>query len=171
MVCSKLSPKKKESIIKAADQNLYDTTALNSRKRGFTMPVKLEHIKTPTDADWIDIEKIHKDTASQGLTSSPMELSEQLADGDWIVAARFNDRIIGLLVVHQSGQELHLSQAAVRSMTQRRGVMHQTLSLLSKWAQEQALTIVCLDVPRSLQAALARRGFNQRGQDWVNSVC
>ncbi|MCY0967341.1 acetyl-CoA sensor PanZ family protein [Parathalassolituus penaei] len=132
------------------------------------MPVKLEHIRTPNDADWIDIEKIHKDTASQqGLTSTPMEVSSRLAAGDWIVAARFNDRVIGLILAHQQDNQVWIDQAAVRTITQRRGVMHQTLFLLMKWAREQSLTLICQNVPVQLQTALSRRGFQQQGEQWI----
>lgn len=131
------------------------------------MPVKLEHITQPSDADWIDIEKIHKETSNSGLTSAPMQISEHLTQGGWIVAARFNDRIIGVLLAQQQQNQVVIREAAVRTITQRRGVMHQTLFLLMKWAQEQKLTLVCRNVPVALQAPLSRRGFREQDQVWV----
>ena len=134
------------------------------------MPVKLEHIRTPSDADWIDIEKIHKDTApQQGLTSTPLEISTRIAAGDWMVAARFNDRIIGLLLVRQQDNQVLIDQAGVRTLTQRRGVMHQTITLLGQWATEQSLTLVCQNVPVALQTALEHRGFRSQDNLWIKT--
>ena len=41
------------------------------------MPVRLEHIQQPSDADWQDIGKIHQDTASSGLVSTPQQLAQR----------------------------------------------------------------------------------------------
>lgn len=123
------------------------------------MPVKLEHIHTPTAADWQDLEKIHQDTGATGFAADRSALEQWLADGGWIIAGRFNDRLIGALLAQETRGGVTLSQAGVRSVTQRRGVMHQMLHFIQRWAQEEDKRLVVRDCPENLQPALQHRGF------------
>lgn len=131
------------------------------------MPVKLEVITAPTDADWQDLEKIHQDTASHGLTMPCSELQPWLTSQHWVFAGRFNDRIIGVMLAEQRQQMVYLSNAAVRSITQRRGVMHQMLHFMQRWAQEQHVDLVIADCPEALTPALAARNFQHISNQWV----
>ncbi|MDO6682865.1 MULTISPECIES: acetyl-CoA sensor PanZ family protein [unclassified Oceanobacter] len=129
------------------------------------MPVLLEHIKQPTAADWADIAKIQADTADEQL-QAPM-LQQRLANQGWIIAARFNDRIVGVILCTQNQQTITLSNAAVRTITQRRGVIHQTIHLLQHWARDQAMTLRIETAPDTLAPALEKRGFEFTESAWV----
>ncbi len=104
------------------------------------MPVKLEHLTAPTDADWNDLNKIHQDTAISGLTLSETDMKGWLTADRWIVAGRFNDRVVGAFLAERNQNEVRLSQAGVRSITQRRGVMHQMIHFIQRWADQNTLT-------------------------------
>lgn len=124
------------------------------------MPVRLEHITQPTEQDWIDLGKIHQDTQPQGLKLSAEELQQWLQQPhQWLIAGRFNDRIVGCLLAQQSEGQVTLSQAAVRTVTQRRGVMHQLLHHVVKWADEEQLSLLFTEVPAELSEPLKRRGI------------
>ena len=131
------------------------------------MPVRLEHIHQPTDADWQDIGKIHQETADSGLTDNQAELQQKLENGSWLLAGRFNDRIIGLMIATETEQGVQLEQAAVRKITQRRGVIHQLLHHTQKWAQEQNKTLIIQTLPDHLQAAAEHREFANKSNNWI----
>src|SRR5690606_15898482 len=109
--------KSKGKHYKAKQQRMY----LAERR----MPALLEQINKPAEADWIDLEKIHQDTASNGFLLNRQQLQAWFDQGGWVMAGRFNDRLIGALLAKQTEQGIELSQAGVRTITQRRGVMHQ----------------------------------------------
>lgn len=123
------------------------------------MPVLLEHIHQPTDADWNDIEKIHQDTADSGLTLNRNALESWLTDGGWLMAGRFNDRLVGVVLAKNNGQQIELSHAGVRKLTQKRGVMHQLLHFICDWSQQQQKTLVIETANQNLQQSLQKRGF------------
>ncbi|WP_320821448.1 acetyl-CoA sensor PanZ family protein [Thalassolituus sp.] len=127
------------------------------------MPVKLEHLTTPTDADWNDLSKIHQDTAVSGLTLSEIDMKDWLTVDRWIVAGRFNDRVVGAFLVERNQNEVRLSQAGVRSITQRRGVMHQMIHFIQRWADQNTLTLIIgladTNMNDALKEALIKRGF------------
>ncbi len=131
------------------------------------MPVKLEIITTPSDADWLDLSKIHHETAQHGLTMSPEALASWLSEGHWVFAGRFNDRIIGCVLAEQHGDQVQLHSAAVRAITQRRGVMHQMVHFIQRWATDNQQSIVINECPQSLHTALLKRDFQALGQTWV----
>ncbi|MDK2776881.1 MAG: PanM family protein [Pseudomonadota bacterium] len=125
------------------------------------MPVKLEIIRTPDEADLNDIRKIRQETSPQGFTCSDDGLETFLAAGGWIWAGRFNDRIVGVLLAEPQEQRIILSQAGVRQITQRRGVMHQMLQLIQQQARNEGLTLELSTCPNDLRETLFRRGFQQ----------
>ena len=131
------------------------------------MPVKLEHLTTPTDADWNDLSKIHQDTAVSGLTLSEIDMKDWLTVDRWIVAGRFNDRVVGAFLVERNQNEVRLSQAGVRSITQRRGVMHQMIHFIQRWADQNTLTLIIgladTNMNDALKEALIKRGFASKG--------
>ena len=133
------------------------------------MPVRLEHIQQPTDADWQDIGKIHQETVDSGLTDSIETLTERLNNGSWILAGRFNDRIVGLIIATETEQSIQLEQAAVRQITQRRGVMHQLLHHTLKWADEHEKTLIIQSIPTELQTPVERRGFTPKDNIWQHN--
>ncbi|WP_430460417.1 acetyl-CoA sensor PanZ family protein [Thalassolituus sp. LLYu03] len=123
------------------------------------MPVRLEHIHQPTEADFNDLNKIHAETAPDGFRPDAASLQQFLADGGWIMAGRFNDRIIGAVLAKEGEQGVVISDAGVRAITQRRGVMHQMLHLMQRWADQQQQSLQLESVPDYLQGALTRRHF------------
>ncbi len=131
------------------------------------MPVKLEHIQSPADADWNDLDKIHQETSTDGLMSDRAALEQHLRSGGWIMAGRFNDRIIGMILASESNEGILLQQAAVRTITQRRGVMHQLLHFIQQWAASEGKKL-CIEVcPDDLAVALQHRGFIQKDHLWM----
>jgi len=125
------------------------------------VPVKLECITRPTETDWQDLQKIHQDNAATGLTSDMQELQSFLTKGGEILAGRFNDRIAGVILAMPTEDGLLLHQAGVRSITQRRGVMHQLLHFIQLRARERKQTLLIKDSPDWLSEALQRRGFQR----------
>lgn len=131
------------------------------------MPVLLEHIHQPTAADWQDLEKIHLDTADNGLLFNKEQLQQWLNEGGWIMAGRFNDRLVGALLAKKVGGEVQLSHAGVRTITQRRGVMHQLLHFICVWSKTEQNTLRINQCPLPLQTALIKRGFTQKNDYWL----
>lgn len=130
------------------------------------MPVLLEQIHRPTEADWTDLEKIHNDTAHDGLLLNPQQLQQWLDEGGWVMAGRFNDRLIGALLAKETAQGIELSQAGVRRITQRRGVMHQLLHFICAWSKTQGKVLRISSCPSVLAAALEKRGFTEQDGVW-----
>jgi hypothetical protein len=130
------------------------------------VPVKLEHLTTPTDADWNDLSKIHQDTAISGLTLSKTDMKGWLAADRWIIAGRFNDRVVGACLAERKKNQVYLSQAGVRSITQGRGVMHQMIHFIQQWAEQNTLTLIIdltdTNMNDALKEALITRGFTSK---------
>ncbi len=126
------------------------------------MPVKLEHLTSPTDADWQDLNKIIAETAPVGLTTPDQSnLPEWLNEDRWVIGARFNDRIIGALLAERTAPDtVLLSAPGVRTITQRRGVMHQLLHFIQRWADEENLTLEINMATCDLRNPLCNRGFS-----------
>ena len=123
------------------------------------MPVYLECIQSPTDADWQDLQKIHEETAADGLTKNMNELHNFLSRGGEILDGRFNDRIVGAILAAPCGSSLALSDAGVRRITQRRGVMHQLMQRIQRRAEELKQPLLIEKPPAEIQPALLKRGF------------
>lgn len=133
------------------------------------MPVRLEHIYSPSSQDWIDLQKIHEETAQDGLTLDIDALKQWLqTDNHWILAGRFNDRIVGCcLATLETENQITLSNAGVRRITQRRGVMHQLLHHICQWANQEGKCLQILTPPAELHSALGRRQFTAIGPDFL----
>lgn len=127
------------------------------------MPVKLEHLTQLSDADWVDLEKIQTETAPYGLATAA-DLKNWSDDTHWFIAGRFNDRIIGALLAEKSGDVITLRDAGVRQITQRRGVMHQMVHFMQKWAEESSFSLEVKVSDDSLRTALLKRGFVVDGE-------
>lgn len=125
------------------------------------MPVKLEHIHQPSEADWTDLSKIQQETSPDGLNKDQAALSQWLDNNHWVIAGRFNDRLIGALLAEKTSPDtVLLSAAGVRAVTQRRGVMHQMIHFIQRWADSEGLQLAIEpNCPEALQQALIRRGF------------
>jgi len=127
------------------------------------VPVRLEHLTSPTAEDWADLAKIQSDTRPHGFASA-IELEQWITPQRWIIAGRFNDRLVGALLAEQEGDVVTLSQAGVRTITQRRGVMHQLLHFLCRWADESSFELRLHTDSDDFSAALQKRGFVADGE-------
>ncbi|MBA35427.1 MAG: aspartate 1-decarboxylase autocleavage activator PanM [Oleispira sp.] len=134
------------------------------------MPVHLEHISQPTDQDWIDLGKIYTDAPQEWLSnSSDIKGSLQaLLDNDyWLIAGRFNSRLLGAMQAKKDGSDITLSHFCVRNVTINRGVAHQMLHHISKWANENGYRLIAKGVPAELSNSLIKRNFTKKGDDFI----
>ncbi len=133
------------------------------------MPIILEHQQNPTSQDWQDLEVIIKEN-QETFTEHKKTLQAKLKQTSWLVTGRFNQRIVGYLLAQQiSDKRIELSQAYVRKSTQRRGVMHQMIELLSQWADTQQQELSFKQVPKNLQSALSKRQFTATSDCWLRT--
>jgi len=136
------------------------------------MPVHLEHISQPTEQDWIDLGKIYSD-APQVWLSDPQDikasLEKLLADDIWLIAGRFNARLLGAMQAEKDGNNILLRNFCVRKITINRGVAHQMLHHMGTWADQNGYTLVAKDLPDELANALKRRDFIEKDNDFVRN--
>lgn len=136
------------------------------------MPVHLEHITQPTQQDWIDLGKIYTDAPQEWLTDASdlqASLQELLDQGEWLIAGRFNARLLGALKATKDGNTINLRHLCVRNVTIKRGVAHQMLHHMNKWADENGYTLVAKDVPGELATSLVSRGFTQDSPNFIRN--
>ncbi|NBA98386.1 acetyl-CoA sensor PanZ family protein [Pseudomonas sp. R5(2019)] len=102
------------------------------------MPIVVEKVVAPTRQDLDDLHKIYRDAPtwlfgalkdSQGLIDAGLE------DGS-LLAARFNDRLLGAARLRQQGEQWQLSHLCVRTLTRRRGVAERLVSEARRTALE-----------------------------------
>ena len=139
----KVSPNRKESIIK---QSVKECTS-RAVHACFT---RTDH--KPNEADWIDLEKIHNDTRARWAEVQPQQLRHFLDQDGWVLAGRQRPIIGVILAKKKTAQGIKLSQTGVRTITQRRGVMHQLLHFIRQWPRKPACAY-----HRPLPCALAER--------------
>jgi GNAT superfamily N-acetyltransferase len=136
------------------------------------MPVHLEHILQPTEQDWIDLSKIYSDAPQEWLsdaTDIQASLQQLLDKGTWLIAGRFNARLLGALEAKKNGNNITLSHFCVRKITINRGVAHQMFHHLGTWADKNGFTLVAKDVPKALVSAFKNRGFVFRNNDLIRN--
>ena len=134
------------------------------------MPIKLEVLTELNQADKRDIDKIWLDNKDKSIGFLDHEsLEHRLKTGETLFAGRFNDRIAGIILAQsnlitssavQSAGEMHLIFAAVRTITQGRGVMHQMLHHVQRWSDQQNIRLVVDCGSVEVTAALQHRGFD-----------
>ncbi|RMQ42224.1 Acetyltransferase protein [Pseudomonas cichorii] len=104
------------------------------------MPVLVGIINSPTYQDQEDLQKIYRD-APQWLFSPFIDAS-QLIDAtltdETLLAARFNDRLLGAARLQRNGEIWQLSHLCVRALTRRRGVAERLVAHAQKTAREAA---------------------------------
>ena len=136
------------------------------------MPVHLEHISQPTEQDWIDLGKIYSDAPQEWLSDASniqASLQQLLDQGTWLIAGRFNARLLGALKAVKEGNTIYLSHFCVRKITINRGVAHQMLHHMSTWADENGYTLIAQDVPQEFATALKNRGFISKDNDFIRN--
>ncbi|CCK74520.1 MAG: acetyl-CoA sensor PanZ family protein [Oleispira antarctica] len=136
------------------------------------MPVHLEHISQPTEQDWIDLGKIYTDAPQEWLSNASdikASLQQLLDKGTWLIAGRFNSRLLGALQAEKDGNNIILRHFCVRKVTINRGVAHQMLHHMSTWADENRFSLIAKDVPAELANALKSRNFIPKDNDFIRN--
>jgi hypothetical protein len=136
------------------------------------MPVHLEHISQPTEQDWIDLGKIYADAPQEWLSdASDIKASLQplLDQQTWLIAGRFNSRLLGAMKANQDGNNITLQHLCVRNITTNRGVAHQIMHHLNGWADENGYTLIAKELPHELENSLKNRGFSKKHDDFVRT--
>lgn len=102
------------------------------------MPVVVEILTEPTQQDRVDLQKIYHDAPH--WLFEPYEDSQGLIDaclGDsTLIAARFNDRLLGAARLQRQESVSYLSHMCVRTVTRRRGVAERLVSEARKIAEQ-----------------------------------
>ena len=100
------------------------------------MPIVVEHLHAASDQDRQDLEKIYSDAPSELF--APFADAVALIDSGLrertLIAARFNDRLLGAAHLVRNDCNLLLSHLCVRKPTRRRGVAERLVSEAGKLA-------------------------------------
>lgn len=134
------------------------------------MPVHLEHISQPTEQDWIDLGKIYADAPQEWLSDASdinTSLQSLLDQQVWFIGGRFNSRLLGAMQASKEGNNVILQHLCVRNITTNRGVAHQIMHHLNRWADENGYTLIAKDLPVELENSLKNRGFTEKDGDFV----
>ncbi|MFJ4142001.1 acetyl-CoA sensor PanZ family protein [Pseudomonas sp. NPDC089734] len=102
------------------------------------MPVLVGIINSPTYQDQEDLQKIYRD-APQALFSpfiDAPQLIKTMEEEGTLLAARFNDRLLGAARLDRTARTWHLSHLCVRALTRRRGVAERLVTDARKSAME-----------------------------------
>lgn len=124
------------------------------------MPVVVQTLSAPTRQDRDDLQKIYHDAPH--WLFAPYEDSQSLIDaclGDTtLIAARFNDRLLGAARLRQEDSVWHLSHLCVRTITRRRGVGERLVCEARKLAERSGAKLHLLAPAGHLEAqALAAK--------------
>lgn len=110
------------------------------------MPVFLEQVQLPSSQDKTDLTKIYADAPAWLLPpydSAAALLADNLLQGN-LVAARFNQRLLGAALLHKSTTEWQISHLCVREITRMRGVARRMLDELQREAATHGCGLVML---------------------------
>ncbi|MDB6142046.1 MAG: putative acetyltransferase [Pseudomonas sp.] len=124
------------------------------------MPIVIESIHSATYQDQEDLQKIYRDAPDWLL--APFDEAQSLIEAGLsegtLLAARFNDRLLGAARLQRNETIWHLSQLCVRKLTRRRGVAERLLVQAQKMAQEAGCELRLLAPVGHLEAqALAAK--------------
>jgi len=124
------------------------------------MPIVVESVHSASYQDQEDLLKIYRD-APQWLFApfddSQTLIEASLSDGS-LLAARFNDRLLGAARLQRQANVWHLSQLCVRKLTRRRGVAERLLVEAQKMAGQAGCELRLLAPVGHLEAqALAAK--------------
>lgn len=145
------------------------------RYGGVILPVYLEWVEQPSEQDWVDLEKLYKETPTawfQALGVDSVQEYVALYQGnqkDRLAAGRFNDRLLSTARLSAVDGGFEVSQLCVRSVTRQRGVAHQMMIRLAQWADEHGCSLVVQDDQSELSKLITKLkdyGFSQEGSMW-----
>ena len=124
------------------------------------MPIVVESIHSATSQDHEDLQKIYRDAPDWLLApyaDAQTLIENHLADGS-VLAARFNDRLLGAARLQRQETTWHLSQLCVRKLTRRRGVAERLVVEAQKMARQAGCQLRLLAPVGHLEAqALAAK--------------
>ncbi|WP_397450969.1 acetyl-CoA sensor PanZ family protein [Pseudomonas sp. NA-150] len=101
------------------------------------MPIVVESVRSATPQDREDLQKIYRDAPDwlvAPFTDTQTLIEAHLAEGS-VLAARFNDRLLGAARLQRQEGIWHLSHLCVRKLTRRRGVAERLLVEAQKMAR------------------------------------
>ncbi|MEY8205391.1 MAG: acetyl-CoA sensor PanZ family protein [Bermanella sp.] len=137
------------------------------------MPVHLEWIESPSEQDWIDLNKLYKDAPAHwclGDAENPGQdyLAQKQQQGCKLVAGRFNDRLIAAAALRVNTDKVnayYIEDLCVRALTRERGVAKQLLVRICQWSDQQKCSLWVKDESAQLRALMAL-GFVHDGGQW-----
>lgn len=123
------------------------------------MPVILEVFRADqalSGADHQDLERLRADHPAPGDTAQ-----QRWQKGQWLVAGRFNDRILSAAWVEDQHPWWRIDDLCVRKMTRRRGVARQLLTLLIRQAEQagRGLILAADEAAEVMAPLLQQLGF------------
>ncbi|UZE06634.1 aspartate 1-decarboxylase autocleavage activator PanM [Pseudomonas corrugata] len=124
------------------------------------MPIVVEHLIEATGQDRQDLHKIYLDAPPWLLEpfSDATQLVQDYLHDSSLIAARFNDRLLGAARLQRHRNVWHLSQMCVRSVTRRRGVAERLVSEAQRMARREGAELRLLAPAGHLMAqALAAK--------------
>ncbi|WP_335943736.1 aspartate 1-decarboxylase autocleavage activator PanM [Pseudomonas sp. G166] len=124
------------------------------------MPIVVEHLNEATGQDQQDLHKIYRDAPTwlfEPFVDAAQLIQGSLEDGS-LIAARFNDRLLGAARLQRHQDTWHLSHMCVRNITRRRGVAERLVSEARRIAAENGAELRLLAPAGHLEAqALAAK--------------
>jgi len=136
------------------------------------MPIVVESIHSATYQDQEDLQKIYRDAPEwlfAPFGDSQALIETGLSDGT-LLAARFNDRLLGAAHVQQEANVWRVSHLCVRKLTRRRGVAERLLVEAQRMAHEAGCELRLLAPVGHLeaQALAAKLGLPLDAQQPLN---
>ncbi|MBT2297228.1 aspartate 1-decarboxylase autocleavage activator PanM [Pseudomonas fluorescens] len=124
------------------------------------MPIVVEQLNDATCQDRQDLHKIYQDAPAwlfEPFTDGTHLIHTCLEDGA-LIAARFNDRLLGAARLQRHTDVWQLSQMCVRNVTRRRGVAERLVSEVRRMAAQNGAELRLLAPAGHLEAkALAAK--------------
>jgi len=137
------------------------------------LPVHLEWIESPSEQDWIDLNKLYKDApvhwvVGNGEHPAQDYLAHKQQQGFKIAAGRFNDRLIVTAALKVNSEKVNayfIEDLCVRALTRERGVAKQLMVRLCQWSDEQKSSLWVEDEGAKLRV-LMEFGFVHDHGKW-----
>ena len=124
------------------------------------MPIVVEALNEVTYQDQHDLQKIYLDAPDWLLApqQSPEQLVESLLHEGSLIAARFNDRLLGAARLERTPDIWHLSHLCVRKITRRRGVAERMVHEAQRHARQAGAQLrLCVPAGQPEAQALAAK--------------
>ncbi len=127
-----------------------------------TLPVHLEWVESPSEQDWIDLNKLYKDSPSdwcddQSENRAQTYVAHKQQQGYKVAAGRFNDRLIVVAALKVNVEKVnayYIDDMCVRALTRERGVAKQLMVRLCQWSDQQKCSLWIEDPAAKLKVLL-----------------